>query len=197
MRFATNSYLRAATHAAVTLTLAAAVWFLPVFFVKWALLAIAVFFLAFEVARLHIREINFLFFRFFKPVLRPKEWWDSTGAAYVSWGAMAAVFCFSREIAVIALCFLAVGDATSSAIGSYFASRKRGSSALSRGAGCLIVCLICGIILYYLDINIPLSVIVAGSLAATIFENTPVVINDNVRIPFGSGLVMTLLLFVW
>jgi dolichol kinase len=197
MDLKTNGYLRAAVHAAVTLSLAAGVWFLPQPLTLAGLAFLGVFFLAFETLRVFNGAVNRAFFCFFKPVLRPKEWWDCTGAAYVCWGAVAAVFCFSKDVAIAALCFLAVGDATSSAIGSFLAARSYKSARVFRSFGCFLACLAAAGILHYLKLNITFAILAVGALSAAAFEALPVSVNDNIRIPIGTGIAMTLLLLLW
>jgi dolichol kinase len=197
MELKTNGYLRAAVHAAVTLSLAAGVWLMPRPLTLAGLAFLGAFFLAFETLRVYNGSVNRAFFCLFKPVLRPKEWWDCTGAAYVCWGAMAAVFCFSRDVAIAALCFLAVGDATSSAIGSFLAARSYKSARIYRSLGCFLACLAAAGILHYFKLDINLAILAVGALSAAVFEALPINVNDNIRIPVGTGLAMTLLLLVW
>ncbi len=193
MNLRPSGYARALVHAAVTLCLAAGVWFAPRPLALWALAALGGFFFIFELTRLNLRHVNDLFFCCLRLVLRPEEWWHPTGAAYVLWGAMVTAFCFSPEVAVAALAFLAVGDAVSSTIGNYFGSRRRGRFRLHRSLGCFLSCAAASLLLYYSGLGLSLPVMLAGALAVTLVETLPLPVNDNLSLPLAGGLVMALL----
>jgi glycerol-3-phosphate acyltransferase PlsY len=189
-----DGYSRALMHVLVTLTLAAVAWFIPRPLSLWALTALAVLFFIFELVRLRLCGLNGFFYSCFRTVLRPEEWWHPTGASYVLWGAMAAALCFSREVAVAAICFLAVGDAASSAVGNYlYGKRIKGSARPYRSLGCLAACAAVGLALSLAGINLGLPVLMAGAFTVTIIEALPLPLNDNLSLPLAAGLIMTLL----
>ena len=193
MNFRTCGYLRALVHTVVALCLAAAVWHLPRPAFLIVLAAIAGLFFVFEFVRANYRWLNVSLFFFLNPLLRPEEWWHPTGAAYVLWGAMAASFCFEREIAVTALAYLAVGDAVSSSVGTYFGTRRRGSARYFRCLGCFVSCIGVGATLYFAGFSIPPEIFFLAAITATIVESKLFPINDNLGIPLVTGLVMSLL----
>ncbi len=188
-----NGYSRAAMHIVVTLCLAAFIWYVPHPLALWLMAALAGLFFIFELVRLNLWWLNNLFFACLGAVLRPEEWWHPTGAAYVLWGAMATALCFSREIAVAALSFLAVGDAVSSIIGSYLGGRRHRITRPYRTLGCLTACVAASLALSHAGLGLSLPVLLCGALAVTITETLPLPINDNLSLPLVAGAVMWLL----
>jgi dolichol kinase len=193
MNLRTSGYIRALVHTTVTLCLAAAVWLSPRPAVLEVLGIVAGLFFIFEYVRTKFRWVNVSFFFFLNIVLRPEEWWRPTGAAYVLWGTMAAAFCFAKEAAVTALAFLAVGDAVSSVIGTYFGTRMRGSARYFRSLGCFISCIIVGAALYYAGFNLTPKIFILAAITTTIVESKLLPINDNLGIPLITGLVISLM----
>ena len=188
-----SGYIRAAMHAAVTLCLAAFLWFVPRPASLWAVAALAGLFFLFELVRLNLWRLNDFFFACARPVLRPGEWWRPTGAAYVLWGTMAAAFCFPKGIAVAALTFLAVGDAASSLVGSYFSTRRSGPARFYRSLGCFISCAVASLALHYAGLGVNLPVLLSGALSVAVVETLPLPVDDNLSLPLAAGLVMSLL----
>ena len=152
--------------------------------------------LAFELIRLKVPVVNqwFLSFFFFKPLLRGGEASRFTGTGYTLLGSFIAFLVFPRDIAVIAVVFLAVGDAMATVVGKWVGkTRLLGKGKTLEGSlACLVSCLIAGIICYYAGLDVGLLAILVGALGATIVEAIPLPLpfNDNLTIPVFAGLVM-------
>jgi dolichol kinase len=150
-------------------------------------------FLAFELTRLRSPVINRWFFSFFKPLLRDKEASRLTGASYILIASLIAFLAFQRDIAVLALSFLAVGDPLATIVGKQIGKRKLLGKTLEGDLACFISCVAVGVVFYYLGLRVPLLSILAGAIGATIVEAIPLPINDNLTMPLFVGVVMTIM----
>lgn len=155
-------------------------------------LGVAVFIVVvFELIRLRAPGVNRWFLSVFKPLLREKEASRFTGTSYSLTAAFIAFLVFPRDIAVLALVFLAVGDAMATIVGKRMGKRRLiGKKTLEGSLACLISCIAVGLIGYYAGLDIALLAILAGSLGATIAEAVPLPVNDNLTLPLFAGLVM-------
>ena len=112
-----------------------------------------------------------------------------TGASYVFIGSFISVFIFPKEIAVLALLFTAIGDTAAALYGRKFGKLRIWNKTLEGSVVGLIACLIIG--LFFPDI--PNIIKFSGAFAAMFIELLPIKIDDNLRIPLFSGIVMYLL----
>jgi len=149
--------------------------------------------LAFELIRFKAPAINRWFFSCFKPLLREEEASRLTGASYMLIASLIAFLVFQRDIAVLALSFLAVGDPLATIVGKRIGKRKLLGKTLEGDLACFISCVAIGLVFYYAGLNIPLLTILLGSIGATIVEAIPLPINDNLTMPLFAGLVMTVM----
>jgi dolichol kinase len=150
--------------------------------------------LAFELIRLKVPVVNRWFLSFFKPLLRGGEVSHFTGTGYTLVGALIAFLVFPRDIAVVAVSFLAVGDAMATVVGKRIGkTRLLGKGKTLEGSlTCFISCLMVGIIYYFIGLDVGLLAIAVGALGAAIIEAIPLPfpLNDNLTIPVFAGLVM-------
>jgi glycerol-3-phosphate acyltransferase PlsY len=121
-------------------------------------------------------------------MLRKHERRDFTGASYLLTSAIVCIAIFPPEIAFAAMCFLSIGDTFAAIIGMNWGKRKIVYTVKSfEGAlACFITTFSFG--LFFLD---PV-VAVCGAIAATIAETSNIDIDDNVKIPIFSGIVMSI-----
>jgi dolichol kinase len=187
--WSSNIYVRGFTHMAVNLILAGSVWVIPRPIIWYLWLGVIVLFFVFEITRLQSWRLNRLFFALLRPVLRPDEWWHPTGAYYVILSAMAVSFSFSREIAVLSFCFLAVGDAASGIIGGYLDGQRW--AMFYRSIACLAACLAVGLVMHSAGLSVPGMAMIFGALISTIADAWHGPINDNILIPLLAGWVMS------
>lgn len=146
-----------------------------------ALLVLAVEFIRLE--KLHIKKA---FYKIFGFMLRRKEVNSFTGLTYFLLASVICIAVLPANIAFCALVFLALGDAAAAIIGLRFGKRKiKGTNKTLEGSlACF--CVTFGIALFYL----PPFVAFCGAITAMITEIVPKNINDNLKIPLSSGLVM-------
>lgn len=151
-------------------------------------------FISFELLRLRVPGINRRFVSYFKPLLRGEEVSRLTGASYLLIASSISFLAFPRDIAVLALAFLALGNPVATLVGERIGKTKLGGKSLEGDGACFITCLATGLAFHYAGLGIPWLAIVAGSAAATLMEAIPLPLNDNLTIPLFAGLVMR---FTW
>jgi len=147
-------------------------------------------FLAFELLRFRISGVNRWFRLHFKPLLREEETSRFTGTSYMLIASLIAFLAFQRDIAIVALSFLAVGDAMATIVGRCVGKRKLLGKTLEGDLACFIACMVIGFVFYYAGLNIRLPTIVVGSVGAAIVEAVPLPINDNLTMPLFAAVVM-------
>ena len=155
----------------------------------WVLLSITICFVTVDYFRFRIGWIQKWFRIFFSSMLRKHESEGKlTGATWAFIGATISVFLFEKDIAVLALLFMSVGDTVAALIGQQYGKIKIGEKTIEGFAGGLVSCI-------FISIFFP-SVIwinsIAGSLIASLIELSPIPVDDNLMIPLISGGMMTL-----
>ena len=184
---------RGLSHIFSGLSVPVAALFLPRTALLVSLGVVTFIFLAFELLRFRAPGINRWFFLFFKPLLRGNEASRLTGASYMLIASLIAFLVFQRDIAMLALCFLAVGDAVATIVGKHIGKRRFLSKTLEGDLACFVSCVAIGFVFYYAGLNIRLLTTLVGSVGATIVEAMPLPINDNLTMPLFAGLVMTVM----
>jgi dolichol kinase len=173
------------------LLVAAAAFFLPrtVLLIPLGVVTFIVF--ALELVRLKLPGVNRWFLSFFKPLLRKEEASRLTGTGFSVAGALVAFLLFPRDIAILAVSFLAVGDPMATIVGKHIGrTRLLGKRTLEGDLACLVSCIIVGSIYYFAGLDISWLAVLVGALGATIAEAVPLPINDNLILPLFAGLVM-------
>jgi len=167
--------------------------FLPRTVLLCSVAAVTFIFLAFELLRLKAPSLNRWFLSRFKPLLREKEQSRLTGSSYVLISSLIAFLAFQRDIAVLALSFLAVGDAVSTMVGESIGKRKFLGKTVEGDLACLISCVVTGLAFHYAAVDVPLLTILVGSVSATLIDAISLPVNDNLTIPLFAGVVMTVM----
>ncbi len=116
------------------------------------------------------------------------------GTTYFLVGALLAYLLFSRDVAVAALFFAAIGDAAAAAIGERYGRTRVGGKSIEGTAAFFASSLLVGAILVGAGLHLTWPAVAAGAAVAALAELSPLPINDNLAIPVVSGLAMTLLL---
>lgn len=167
--------------------------FLPGMVLLISLGVVTLVFLAFELLRFRASGINRWFFLHFRQLLRETEVSRLTGTSYMLIASLVAFLVFQRDIAVLALSFLSVGDALATIAGKQIGKRKLLGRTLEGDLACFISCVAIGSVFYCVGLSVPLLTILAGAVAATIVEAIPLPINDNLTMPLFAGVVMTVM----
>ena len=141
-----------------------------------------------EIIRLEHRTFKRIFYNMFGIMLRKHEIHDFTGATYLMVSATLCIAVFPEDIAFLSLCFLSIGDTLAAIIGISFGKRKLfgTSKSLEGSLACFVSTFIFA--LFFIDPTIAFF----GAMAATLAEFSRLPIDDNIKIPITSGLVMSL-----
>ncbi|MDO9578687.1 MAG: phosphatidate cytidylyltransferase [Candidatus Cloacimonadales bacterium] len=158
-------------------------------FVLISLLFIA---LLVEILRMKHPTFKRIFFDVFGLMLRSREYHDFTSATYMLISVVICIAVLPPEIAFIAISFLAIGDTLAALVGVQFGKRKLFGTikSLEGSLACFAGTFIFA--LFYLNPIIAF----AGALAATLAEAAPIWLDDNIKVPITSGIVMMLVSYV-
>jgi dolichol kinase len=155
-----------------------------------ALGTITAVFVSLDLLRFRYPGLTTWAFRTFHMFLRNTEKSQLTGASYLLVASLISFLVFPRDIAVLSLCFLAVGDPLASMAGSQIGKIKIFGKTLEGTLVCFTACLVSGLILLKFSIHISWLLIILGAFVATLAELVPLRINDNILIPLSAGAVM-------
>jgi glycerol-3-phosphate acyltransferase PlsY len=167
--------------------------FLPKIVVQIFLGALTFSLLTVEITRLRVPTVNQWFFKIYKPLARTNEASRLTGTSYLIIASLISFLVFQRDIAVIALSFLAVGDAVAGIVGRWIGKRHLLGKTLEGDLACFFSCTATGSIFYFAGSSLSFPTIMIGAAIASVVEAIPLQVNDNLTIPLLSGAVMTLL----
>ena len=135
--------------------------------------------------------IKKLFKVFFDKMLRAHELKGKyTGATWVMIAASITIIIFSKNIAILSLIFLSIGDTFAGLIGREYGKIKMGNKTFEGFIAGLIPCLA----IAYVYSPLPFHVSGIGAITAMLLETLPLPLDDNFRIPIGSALIMTIIL---
>ena len=168
--------------------------YLYVFPEKWVfvklLSILMVLFIIFDILRHKVAWVKSLFTLFINSMLRSHEQEGKlTGATWVMIGAVISIILFSKPVAIIALIFMSIGDTAAGLIGQRYGKHKIWNKSWEGFFGGLFVCIIIGMNYSLLPLTISLS----GAVAAMVMEILPIPLDDNFKIPLGSGAIMMML----
>ena len=161
------------------------------FFVLLLLATVAL--VAGDIARLLVPPLNRLFLRWLRSLLRMEEENRITGATYVLVGTLAAFALFQRDVAILAVLFLALGDPVAAMVGVRFhRGRVFGKSPWGSLAMAVTALGVAGVLHLAGAIDFQ-GVFVVGALVAAATEILPLPVNDNLTVPLSAGAAMTIL----
>ena len=141
-----------------------------------------------ESARKRYKQVKIFFSHFFNFMMRNEELAGKlTGATWLLLGCFFSVILFPKEISIVSMLLLTIGDSLAAVIGVAFPYGKYKGKTISGSLGGFFLAFI--IIFYFLDDINPI-VLVVGSIFAMLTELLPSPINDNLTIPIISGLAM-------
>ncbi|MBM4447782.1 MAG: hypothetical protein FJ015_00905 [Chloroflexi bacterium] len=183
---------RGVFHICCGMALALSGIFLPRNIVVITLGVMALVWLAFELARFAVPTVNRWFFRVFRFYVRETEATSATGALYMIMASFLAYLAFETHIAMLAIAFLAVGDATGAIVGHTVGRTRSLKKTLEGDMACFLSCIAMGFIFYFFGLVSDMTVIIVGSISATVIEAVPLPVNDNFMMPLFSGFVMSI-----
>ena len=146
--------------------------------------------LAFLIEYLRINSISVknIFDKYLFSILRNHEKSGKyTGATWVFISSTLSIGIFPKDIAIISLIYMSIGDTAAGLIGRKFGRIKFYNKTLEGALAGLIFSLI---IVLMMDLSLPNVIIIIGAFSAMIIELIPVSLDDNLRIPLFSGTIM-------
>jgi glycerol-3-phosphate acyltransferase PlsY len=141
-------------------------------------------FLTFDSIRLVDQRLNAKFVATFSALTHEYETKQFNASTYFLISAFCSILLFPRNIAVIALCFLAFGDTVASLVGTTVGRIRIFHKTLEGSIACFLVCFAIALLLF--DIRVSC----VGALVTTLVELLPLKIDDNLLIPIVSGAAM-------
>ena len=112
-----------------------------------------------------------------------------TGATWVFISSTLTIAIFPKEIAVISLVYMSLGDAIAGLVGRKYGKMKFYNKTIEGSLAGLIVCILSG---YLIQITLPLVVVFSGAFAAMFIELMPIPIDDNLSVPLFAGTIMVI-----
>lgn len=154
----------------------------------FVLISLLVLALLVEIFRMKHPTFKRIFFDVFGLMLRSREYHDFTSATYMLISVVICIAAFPPEIAFVSISFLAIGDTLAALVGVQFGKRKlfRTDKSLEGSIACFVGTFIFA--LFYLN---PIMAF-AGAFTASLAESTPIWVDDNIKVPITSGIVMML-----
>ena len=185
-------YYRKATHL-ISLVIPVFYWYI-VPSQKTASIIIVFFtllFILFEYLRFKSKTIKFFFSLFFDKMLKDHELKGKlTGASWVMISSSMVIVLFSKEVAVISLVFLSIGDTIAGLFGRNYGKIRIGNKTLEGFIAGFLSCLI--VSLFYKPLQF--SVTASGAFFGMLFEILPLPFDDNLKIPIASAVAMSILI---
>lgn len=158
--------------------------------------AFFIFFFLVDLLRLYNSRLNEWVFRHLGMIIKEEERDRFSGNPYYISGAFLSVLLFEKGIAIASLCFVACGDLAASLVGKRRGRIKVKKKSLEGGLGSLLACLLIGIVLLVLKLNLSFGILLIGALTASIVELFSPGRKDNLTIPLFSGLIMQIVRFI-
>ena len=112
-----------------------------------------------------------------------------TGATWVFIGSTLTISIFPKEIAIISLVYMSLGDTIAGLFGRKFGKTNFYNKTIEGSLAGLIVCLLSG---YLVSLTLPLVVVFSGAFAAMFIELMPIPIDDNLSVPLFGGTIMVI-----
>lgn len=116
------------------------------------------------------------------------------GTTYYLVASLLIFIFFSRDVAIAALFFAAVGDAVAAAVGERYGRIRLGTKSLEGTAAFFVSALIVGYILVWTGFHLNWLAVTLGVATAALVELLPIPVDDNLTVPIMGAIVMSLLL---
>ena len=154
------------------------------------LVPLTLFAIVLEYLRVRSAVIKKIFNNFLKSMLRIHEMDGKyTGATWIFISSTLTIAIFPKEIAIISLVYMNLGDTIAGLVGRKFGKTKFYNKSIEGSLAGLIVCLLSG---YLVNLTLPLVVVFSGAFAAMFIELLPMPIDDNLSVPLFAGTIMVI-----
>ena len=152
--------------------------------------------IALEVGRWRLPALNGWFQARFGVLMKQSESSQVLGSTYMAAASLIVFLFFERELAILALLYIAVGDPLAGVLGKRYGRVKIGSKsvegtlAFAVGAGAVGCALIAG------GLDVPYWVALGGAGIGALMELLPSPLDDNLTVPPVSATLMWALLLL-
>ena len=147
--------------------------------------------LAIDITRLRSPAFNQFIQTRFSSFIRKNEVNKLTGTAPYVLGIGLTLLLYRTDIATAAICFLAFGDVSATAVGERYGRTKiSGEKSLEGTLAFVAAAVTVGLLLPLTGTHLMHGIMLAGAIAAAGIELVPLPVNDNLVIPLVSGGVM-------
>ena len=189
-----QEYIRKGIH---LLNLVIPLSYFYVFTEKWEFLIIlsliTLCFIVIDISRHFVPLIKSIFSLFFNKMLKDHELKGKfPGATWVMISSTLVIVIFPKNIAVISLIYMSIGDTVAGLFGKNYGRIKIGRKTLEGFLAGLSSCLI----IAYLYKPLPLQITASGAFFGMLIEALPLPLDDNLKIPIISSLAMSLLMSI-
>jgi len=151
-------------------------------------ISLFVLFLIGDILRIYVTQMKQIYEKIFGSLLRENESGKNlNGATLLFLGFSVSIVLFEKNIAIIAMLFLAISDSVAAIVGKRFGKHRIFSKTFEGALGFFASAFIISLIFYD---RIIFSLLIA--LIMAIIELVPLKINDNIVIPIATGLLFTL-----
>ena len=158
-------------------------------FASWSLWAVVALLALFDALRALLPPVQALFLKSFRMIVDPKDERGLNGSTLYFLGCALAVTLVDRDAACGGILALAVGDSAAAIIGSAVRSPRWGRVSLAGSGACFVFS---AVVILLLGVH-PWHAAVAGGVAAALLEAFSGTKMDNLTMPVGVALVLSLL----
>ncbi len=116
---------------------------------------------------------------------------EFTGASYMLVGSLVTVLLFPKEIAVIALILLTIGDPSACLVGTFLGKIRTFQNKTVEGT---LGFILAGFMVSLLVAKVPVFYKLLAAIVGGVVEMLPLKIDDNFTVPLISGIVLGLLM---
>lgn len=124
------------------------------------------------------------------PILRAEEQHRPTGSTFFIAGALLAFLFFDSAIAANATLIQAVADPAAAIVGTRWGHHRWRGKSLEGSLAYLTTAIAAGCLLLPSHLGLGLPLLALGAVAATVLEFLPLPIDDNLRVPLLTSLVL-------
>ncbi len=139
-----------------------------------------------DILRMRFSTLKKTFFRIFGDVVRSHEHRFLTGSTFLLISFTCVLFVYPKPIAVAVMGYTVLGDSVASLVGKKWGRLRFGRRSLEGSAACFLTCLLVGSTIE----GLTWSLVIVGSVVATMVEGFSDRADDNLTIPILTGLAM-------
>ncbi len=149
------------------------------------------FVLLMDFGRLYFKKLNTIIQIFFSFCMREGEKDKISGISYMTVGVLLAALLFPRDVVILALIFLGVGDPIAGIFGILYGKNKIGSKSLEGSIAAFLACSIASVVYFlandFFDHRIFLAVPLSGLWGALAELVEIKYLDDNFTLPILAG----------